>query len=110
MHWQVFYGTEGTLENRRAPWEEAKLYRSGDEKMAPIAAEGSDPNAPPEATAGGHGTSEYYMVDGFIQAVLDGVPPPIDVYRSMDYSAPGLCAHLSAERGGEPVEVPDFRS
>ena len=109
LHWQVFYGTEGTLENRRTPWEEAKVYRAGDERMGPIRAEASDPDAPPEATAGGHGTSEYYMVDGFIRAVLGGTPP-IDVYRSMDYSAPGLCAHLSAQRGGEPVEVPDFRS
>ncbi len=110
MHWQIFYGTKGTLENRRVPWEEAKMYRAGDEKMAPVPAEASDPDAPAEATAGGHGTSEYYMVDGFIRGVLEGRRPPIDVYRSMDYSAPGLCAHMSAERGGEPVAVPNFRS
>lgn len=109
MHWQVFYGTAGALENRRAPWEDAKRYRAGEERMVPIPAEASDPDAPPEAKAGGHGTSEYYMVDGFIQAVLDGAPPPIDVYRALDYSAPGLCAHLSAEQGGAPVAVPDFR-
>ena len=109
MHWQVFYGTGGTLENRRVPWEEAKLFREGEEKLSAIPAEISDPEAPPEATAGGHGTCEYYMVDGFVQAVLKGEASPIDVYRSMDFSAPGVCAHLSAELGGQPVEVPDFR-
>ena len=109
MHWQVFYGTRGTIENRRAPWEDAKLFRVGEEKMAATPAETSNPDAPPEATAGGHGTCEYYMVDGFVQAVLKGEEPPIDVYRAMEFSAPGLCAHLSAELDGQPVDVPDFR-
>ena len=109
MHWQVFYGTRGTLENRRVPWEEAKIFREGSEKMQAVPAQTADPHAPPEATAGGHGSSEFYMVDGFIQAVLAGTTPPIDVYRSMDFSVPGLCAHMSAEQGGVPVAVPDFR-
>lgn len=109
MHWQVFYGTKGTIENRRAPGDEAKLFREGDAALAPTPAPASDPDAPPEATAGGHGTSEFYMVDGFVQAVLKGTAAPIDVYRSVDFSVPGLCAHRSAEQGGTPVDVPDFR-
>ncbi|MDA0746201.1 MAG: Gfo/Idh/MocA family oxidoreductase [bacterium] len=109
MHWQIFYGTEGSLENRRVPWEEAKVYHAGEEKLAAMEADASHLDAPPEATAGGHGTSEYYMVDGFIRAVIEGTEPPIDVYRSLDFSTPGLCAHLSAQQGGKPVEVPNFR-
>jgi predicted dehydrogenase len=109
LHWQVFYGTEGTLENKRVPGEEAKIFRAGNAQPTPIAAEASDPDAPPEALAGGHGTSEYYMVDGFIQAVIGGDAPPIDIYRSLDFSAPGLCAHLSALKGGAPVDIPNFR-
>ena len=107
MHWQVFYGTEGTLENRRTERETAKLFNA--EGMQAIAADISDPDAPPAALAGGHGTSEFYMVDGFIRAVRDGTPPPIDIYRSLDYSVPGLCAHLSAQQGAAPVTVPDYR-
>ncbi len=109
MHWQVFHGTGGSLENRRVPWEDAKMFRAGEEALSATPAEASDPDAPSEATAGGHGTSEYYMVDGFVKAVVEGDPVPIDVYRSMDFSAPGLCAHRSAEMGGQPVDVPDFR-
>jgi hypothetical protein len=41
--------------------------------------------------------------------VLKGTPPPIDIYMSLDMSAPGLAAHLSAEAGGERVLVPDWR-
>ena len=110
MHWQVFYGTEGVLENRRAPGEEAKVFRAGEGQLRAIAAEVSDPHAPAEALAGGHGTSEYYMVDRFIRAVIDGGESPIDVYRSLDFSTPGLCAHLSALQGGMPVEIPDYRT
>ena len=101
--------TQGSLENARVPWEEAKIFRAGDEKLTAISAEVSDPLAPPEALAGGHGTSEYYMVDGFIQAVIDGQQPPIDIYRSLDFSVPGLCAHLSAQQGGTPVQIQDYR-
>ena len=109
MHWQIFYGTEGTLENRRAPWEDAKIFRSGEGSMEAFPAEDSDPDAPAEALAGGHGTSEYYMVDRFVRAATGRGPVPIDVYRSLDFSVPGLCAHLSAQQGGVPVEVPDYR-
>lgn len=109
MHWQVFYGTQGSLENARVPWEEAKIFRAGDEKPRAITAAVADANAPAEALAGGHGTSEYYMVDGFIRAVIAGEKPPIDIYRSLDFSAPGLCAHLSAQQGGAPVPIPDYR-
>jgi hypothetical protein len=65
--------------------------------------------APPEATAGGHGTSEYFMCNDFVRCIVDDTEPAIDVYRGLDYSVPGICAHISAENGGEPVEVPDFR-
>ena len=109
MHWQVFYGTQGSLENSRVPWEEAKIFRAGDEKPVAITAEVSHSNASAEALAGGHGTSEYYMVDDFIGALIAGQQPPIDIYRSLDFSAPGLCAHLSAQQGGMPVAIPDFR-
>jgi hypothetical protein len=34
---------------------------------------------------------------------------PIDVYNGLDYSLPGLCAHVSAQQGGKMVEIPDLR-
>ncbi|MFO8078706.1 MAG: gfo/Idh/MocA family oxidoreductase, partial [Armatimonadota bacterium] len=60
-------------------------------------------------TAGGHGTSEYFMCNDFVRCITDDTAPAIDVYRGLDYSVPGICAHISAENGSEPVEVPDFR-
>jgi predicted dehydrogenase len=113
MHWMVIYGTEGYIEGPRGG-------RSGPHHLwteripnltAPIEIPvgSSHTSAPPEATLGGHGTSEYYMCNDFVRCVLDDTPPAIDVYRGLDYTTPGICAHISAENGGEPVEVPDYR-
>ena len=38
------------------------------------------------------------MIQAFVDAIVEDKEPPIDVYRALDYSVPGLCAHLSAER------------
>ncbi len=111
MHWMVVYGTEGYLEGPRFGGEhmlysERTVNLSGPVKL-PLSA--SHVGAPPEATAGGHGTSEYFMCNDFVRCIIDDTEPAIDVYRALDYTVPGICAHLSAENGGEPVEVPDFR-
>jgi hypothetical protein len=61
------------------------------------------------ARAGGHGTSEHWMLRDFIRAVQRNEAPPIDVFRALDYTVPGICALESVEAGGAPVPVPDFR-
>jgi predicted dehydrogenase len=113
MHFFVIYGTEGYLESPRGgrPGNHHLYTEQLPNLSAPIELPmtAAHAKAPPEATAGGHGTSEYYMCNDFVRCILDDTAPVIDVYRGLDYSAPGLCAHLSAEQGGERVEVPDFR-
>ena len=49
------------------------------------------------------------MVREFLRAVLDGKRPPIDVYRAMDYTVPGLISEQSILQGGAPLPVPDLR-
>ena len=68
----------------------------------------SDPNAPEEARRGGHGTSEFYMIRDFLDALDAGARPPIDVMRSMDFTVPGIVAHESAMSDGNWREVPLF--
>ena len=65
--------------------------------------------APPEARSGGHGTSEYWLLRDFLAAVRREAPVPIDVYRGLDYTLPGICAITSAAQGGAPIAVPDPR-
>jgi predicted dehydrogenase len=65
--------------------------------------------APPEARTGGHGTSEYWMLKDLLAAIRGEIPVPIDIYRALDYTLPGICAAESAVQGGMPIGVPDPR-
>ena len=49
------------------------------------------------------------MVGEFVASLVDGTPPPLDVYRSLEFVLPGLIAHQSALQGGVKLEVPDLR-
>jgi predicted dehydrogenase len=113
FHYISLYGTRGSIEtDRYNPFSNLKAYLRdvhGLTGLIDLPVSLSDPQAPAHATAGGHGTSEYYMVDDFVRAVTEGAKPRFDVHDAMDYTLPGICAHLSAERGGEAVAVPDPR-
>lgn len=63
----------------------------------------------PEARAGGHGTSEYWLLKDFLAATRGEIAPPIDVYRALDYTAPGIVAIESHRQGGTALPVPDYR-
>ncbi len=67
-----------------------------------LAARGDD-------TSTGHGGADSKVAQSFIDALLKGKPAPIDVYRGIEYSLPGIIANKSAEMGGIPLSVPDLR-
>lgn len=62
-----------------------------------------------EAGAGGHGTSEYWLLREFLQSVRGERAVPIDVYAALDYTAPGILAIESDKQGGIPLVVPNYR-
>jgi predicted dehydrogenase len=57
---------------------------------------------------GGHGGSHPHLVHEFIAAIAEGRDSSIDAEAAADWTAVGICAHLSAMRGGEAVDVPSF--
>ena len=57
---------------------------------------------------GGHGGSHPHLVHEFVRSIVEARPPAIDEVRAADWTAPGVCAHQSALRGGAAVEVPSF--
>ena len=61
------------------------------------------------ALRAGHGGGDYFIVRDFVTAIRDGAPPPIDVYRAMDYTVPGIISEQSIAAGGAPLPVPDLR-
>jgi predicted dehydrogenase len=56
----------------------------------------------------GHGGSHTHLTHEFLSALLEERSPKIDIYEAIAYTAPGIVAHQSALRGGEPLPVPDF--
>ena len=58
---------------------------------------------------GGHGGAHPYMVHEFVSALREDRKPWIDEVRAAQWSAPGVCAHESALRRGESVDIPDYR-
>ncbi|MBU4200045.1 MAG: Gfo/Idh/MocA family oxidoreductase [Verrucomicrobia bacterium] len=106
--WYSIFGTKGHLENGRLSEEGLTFIEKEMDKhhLQTIPTPIVDPNAPEEAKKGGHGTSEYYMIRDFLNAVESGTRPPIDAVKAADMTIPGLVAHESAMRGGKWMDVP----
>ena len=110
FHYYSIYGTKGTLETSRPPEvQKTNAYLEAVpnvHNMIEIPLTYDVPGAPREATVGGHGTAEYYMVKDFVDCIRNDTKPPVDVYMAWNISVPGLCAHESAMNGGKPVAIP----
>lgn len=56
-----------------------------------------------------HGGADGLTLLDFVEAIIRDRPSPIDVYRALEMTVPGLVSEISAHQGGAPVAVPDFR-
>jgi len=108
--WFTIYGTRGVLEGKRCGWDDFKAYFEDFPHLEDMIRMRYSPRhrGLPQLP-GGHGSSEQVLAMGFVKAVLEDSRPPIDVYDSVNYTAPGICAHISAENGGKPVEIPVYK-
>jgi predicted dehydrogenase len=57
---------------------------------------------------GGHGGSHPHLANEFIRALLDDRDPWPNAVQSANWTCVGICAHQSAEKGGEIVRLPKF--
>ncbi len=125
-HQMVYYalqGTAGAYEAWRGFGDESKVWLADEHEPSRCRsgckwhrlwdyAERDIPdrlNVGEEARRGGHGSSEYWMLQDFLKSIEEGSAPPIDVHTAMDYSLPGVLAAQSAEKGGAALTVPDTR-
>ena len=102
FHWYVIYGTNGVLESQRQYNDPINGYykaTKSDQKMKFC-----------QSNMAAHGTAENRVASEFTESIIGGRIPSIDVYRAMDYTIPGICAHLSAQKGGDVVSVPNLRT
>lgn len=56
----------------------------------------------------GHDGSHQFLADDFVRAVTTGKLPPNNAWVGARCTVPGLVAHESAVKDGEPLEIPDF--
>jgi len=63
---------------------------------------------PPRVQSGGHGGSHGYLGDDFIDAILRGRKPAVDVIDALNMTVPGYYAHLSAMKDGETMKIPQY--
>jgi predicted dehydrogenase len=56
----------------------------------------------------GHGGSHPHLVHEFVRSIVEERPAAIDAATAANWTAVGICAHESAMRGGERVQIPDF--
>ncbi|MBN1443150.1 MAG: Gfo/Idh/MocA family oxidoreductase [Planctomycetes bacterium] len=56
----------------------------------------------------GHGGSHTFLTHEFIDALVSGRRPAIDVYEAVAFTAPGIVAHRSSREGGRQMKIPDF--
>ena len=59
-------------------------------------------------TGGGHHGSHPHMVHEFVRSIIEHRQPWINAVRAADWTAAGICAHMSAMRDGDGVTVPEF--
>lgn len=109
MHYYMLQGTKGYIETDRKGPLRGQLYVKGEmDTSMDIECPLSDPALPQSARAGGHGTSEYLLLDDFVASLRSGRKPPIDEVRAMELTLPGIVAHESAMAGGVWMDVPSF--
>ena len=84
---------------------------AGKERLKQALAKGlqtKKPALPPGVSAGGHGGSHGYLANDFIDAILRGRKPAVDVVEALNMTVPGYYAHLSAMKGGENLKIPQY--
>jgi len=110
-HRVALYGSGATAVWARSSVDEGKLRRASDDPRTwtPMPWTMEWQEGPEEARASRHGTAGWCVARRFLDAVIAGEQPELGVHRAMDISFPGVCAAISAERGGEFVAIPDTR-
>jgi predicted dehydrogenase len=64
----------------------------------------------PEAlrVASGHGGSHTFLTHEFVSSIVENRMPSVNIWEALAYTVPGIVAHQSALRGGEPLKIKDY--
>ena len=67
------------------------------------------PQLPPGVDAGGHGGSHGYLGSNFVESVLKGRHPLVNVAVALNTTMCGVIAHQSAVKNGELMKIPQYK-
>ncbi|HWE63441.1 MAG TPA: hypothetical protein VHB98_17130 [Chloroflexota bacterium] len=115
MDYYSLQGTSGAYEAARASGEAPRVYvqgRSPAGAWEPLEAYAEQflPARYREAVAGaGHWGADAWPIREFLQAVVEGSRPTIDIYAALDMTLPGIISEQSVAQGGAWLAVPDPR-
>jgi predicted dehydrogenase len=56
----------------------------------------------------GHGGSHVFLINEFINSIVENRRPAIDIYEAIAYTLPGIIAQKSALKGGELMKIRDY--
>lgn len=56
----------------------------------------------------GHGGSHTFLTHEFISSIVEDRLPSVNVWEAIAYTLPGIVAHRSALRDGEPLKIKDY--
>lgn len=103
------YGTKGFLENTRHGGETVgnRYFEGIDKRTVPMNCYQTEPEAPDYAK-GGHGTSDFYISQAFLDCIEFDREPILNADRAAELTLPGLVAHEAAVQGNVWLDVPHF--
>ncbi len=67
------------------------------------------PALPPGVPPGGHGGSHGYLMNEFVNAILQDRKPMVDIAMALNLTVPGIVAHKSALKNGELMKIPQYK-
>lgn len=61
-----------------------------------------------EFANGGHGGSHPHLVQEFVASILEARSPIVNEFVAANWTAAGICAHLSSLAGGDWINIPSY--
>lgn len=105
------YGTHGSLETGRTPGYDTvgmRYFEGSDHAAVPMNCNGTKLDAPLYTKFGGHGTSDYFGAQAFLDCIEFDQEPYLNVDRAMELTIPGLVAQEAAVKEHVWLDVPHF--
>lgn len=97
------HGERGRIRGQRGSFYEK--YEGQEKKLPDL----TPVPLPPGVNAGGHGGSHGRLMNDFVHSILENRKPLVDVAQALNMTVAGVVSHLSAQKDGELMKIPQYR-